>query len=76
MKILLREIRMLLNGLLFACLFMPALLWLLNFKHGIHSGGNEVQHCHPDPAAPQRGMAIPDYIARLICSFQATNPSS
>ena len=39
MKILLREIRMLLNGLLFACLFMPALLWLLNFKHGIHLAG-------------------------------------
>jgi ankyrin repeat protein len=39
MKILLREIRMLLNGLLFACLFMPALLWFLNFKHGIHLAG-------------------------------------
>jgi ankyrin repeat protein len=39
MKVLLREIRMLLNGLLFACLFMPALLWYLNFKHGIHLAG-------------------------------------
>jgi hypothetical protein len=39
MKTLLREIKMLLNGLLFACLFMPALLWLLNLKHGIHLAG-------------------------------------
>jgi len=39
MKILLREIKMLLTGLLFACLFMPALLWLLNLKHGIHLAG-------------------------------------
>jgi len=39
MKIVFREIRMLFNGLLFACLFMPALLWLLNFKHGIHLAG-------------------------------------
>jgi len=39
MKTLLREIKMLLSGLLFACLFMPALLWLLNFKHGIHLAG-------------------------------------
>ena len=35
-KTLLREIRILLSGLLFGCLFMPALLWFLNFKHGIH----------------------------------------
>jgi hypothetical protein len=39
MKTLLREIRMLFNGLLFAGLFMPALLWFLNFKHGIHLAG-------------------------------------
>ena len=39
MKIILREIKMLLNGLLFACLFMPAILWLLNLKHGIHLAG-------------------------------------
>ncbi|MGB7931138.1 MAG: ankyrin repeat domain-containing protein, partial [Gammaproteobacteria bacterium] len=39
MKILLREIRLLLTGLLFACLFMPALLWFMNFKHGIHLAG-------------------------------------
>jgi len=39
MKIILREIRLLLTGLLFACLFMPALLWFLNFKHGIHLAG-------------------------------------
>ena len=34
-----RETRLLLSALLFACLFMPALLWLLNFKHGIHLAG-------------------------------------
>ena len=33
---MLREIRMLLSGLLLGCLFMPALLWFLNFKYGIH----------------------------------------
>jgi ankyrin repeat protein len=33
---MLREIRILLSGLLLGCLFMPALLWFLNFKHGIH----------------------------------------
>jgi hypothetical protein len=37
-KNLLREIRLLLTGLLLGGLFIPALLWLLNFehKHGIH----------------------------------------
>ena len=30
---MLREIRLLLTGLLFGGLFIPALLWLLNFKH-------------------------------------------
>jgi ankyrin repeat protein len=39
MKILLHETRLLLTGLLLACLFMPALLWLLNLKHGIHLPG-------------------------------------
>ena len=39
MKFLLRETRLLLAGLLFACLFMPAVLWLLNMKHGIHLAG-------------------------------------
>ncbi|MGB7932497.1 MAG: ankyrin repeat domain-containing protein, partial [Gammaproteobacteria bacterium] len=33
---MLREIRILLTGLLLGYLFMPALLWFLNFKHGIH----------------------------------------
>ena len=33
---MLREIRILLSGLLLGCLFMPALLWFLNFKYGIH----------------------------------------
>jgi Ankyrin repeats (3 copies)/Ankyrin repeat len=36
MKNLLRESRILIFGLLFGCLFMPVLLWFLNFKHGIH----------------------------------------
>jgi hypothetical protein len=35
-KIIVREIRLLLSGLLFGCLFMPAILWFLNFKYGIH----------------------------------------
>jgi len=39
MKTLLREIRLLLSGLLLGCLFIPALLWFLNFKHGIHLAG-------------------------------------
>jgi len=39
MKTLLREIRLLFSGLLVGCLFIPALLWLLNFKHGIHLAG-------------------------------------
>jgi Ankyrin repeats (3 copies) len=33
---MLREIRILLSVLLLGCLHMPALLWFLNFKHGIH----------------------------------------
>ncbi len=36
MKTLLRESSILLSVLLFGCLFMPALLWFLNFEHGIH----------------------------------------
>lgn len=39
MKTLLREVRLLFSGLLVGCLFIPALLWLLNFKHGIHLAG-------------------------------------
>lgn len=39
MKTLLREIRLLLSGLLLGCLFIPALLWFLNLKHGIHLAG-------------------------------------
>jgi hypothetical protein len=35
-KNLLREIKWLLSGLLFGFLFMPAVLWFLNFRHGIH----------------------------------------
>jgi hypothetical protein len=36
---MLREIRLLISGLLFGGLFIPALLWILNFKHGIHLAG-------------------------------------
>lgn len=39
MKIILHEIRLLLSGLLFGGLFMPALLWFLNLKHGVHLAG-------------------------------------
>jgi ankyrin repeat protein len=43
MEIILREIRLLLSGLLFGGLFMPALLWFLNFRHGIHLAGFDSQ---------------------------------
>ena len=36
---MLREIRFLISGLLFGGLFIPAFLWVLNFKHGIHLAG-------------------------------------
>ena len=36
---MLREIRLLISGLLFGGLFIPAFLWILNFKHGIHLAG-------------------------------------
>ena len=39
MEIILREIRLLFSGLLFGGLFIPALLWFLNFKHGVHLAG-------------------------------------
>jgi ankyrin repeat protein len=39
MKTLLREINLLFSGMLLGCLFIPALLWLLNLKHGIHLAG-------------------------------------
>ena len=39
MKILLREIGLLLSGVLFGSLLIPAILWFLNFKHGIHLAG-------------------------------------
>ena len=34
-----REIRLLISGLMFGGLFIPAFLWVLNFKHGIHLAG-------------------------------------
>jgi ankyrin repeat protein len=39
MKALLREIGLLFSGLLLGFLFMPALLWFLNLKHGINLAG-------------------------------------
>lgn len=39
MKQLLHEIKLLLIGVFFGCLFIPAFLWFLNLKHGIHIAG-------------------------------------
>jgi ankyrin repeat protein len=47
MKTLLRELRLLFSGLLIGCLFIPALLWLLNFKHGIHLVGLDSLSIYP-----------------------------
>lgn len=39
MKQLLHEINLLFIGVFFGCLFIPAFLWFLNFRHGIHLAG-------------------------------------